>query len=83
MINQQLEKYWSNLDISVKEGVDKLSKICLQKVMIRNKAFYIIPEPDAQAKQLLDQAKVKLPNTLRPKEYEVYTKIKLQENRKQ
>lgn len=83
MINQQLEKYWSNLDISVKEGVDKLSKICLQKVMIRNKAFYIIPEPDAQAKQLLDQAKVKLPKTLRPKEYEVYTKIKLQKNRKQ
>jgi transposase len=83
MINQQLEKYWKGLDITVKEGIDKLSKLCIQQVQVKEKNNYIIPEPDQEAKQLLELAQVKIPKTIRPVEYNVYTKIKLQQNRKQ
>lgn len=62
IIIKKLKEYWKEIDNTVNEGLDILSKLCLQEVTLQNKIiYYEIVEPSATEKKFLKAANVKLP----------------------
>lgn len=87
MLAYKIEKYlrncWKDLDITVEEGIEKLSSIVGLKTQLGpGKQIIWIPEPDELNRQLLDKAKVVLPTCLPTKETIVSTNEKLTKHRK-
>lgn len=83
LIQRELERCWSEIDITVEEGIDELGAIRMEEVRLINAVAYNrIPEPAGLPKQLLDAANVKLPPALPRREVNVYTKKKLVSGRK-
>jgi transposase len=81
-ITQELAKRWSHLNLTVQEGIDQLSTLCSQEVLIHGKPHcHKIPQPDDAIKRLLDAAGVRLPGALPNKGVRVTTKKKLQKQR--
>ena len=82
-IVQELSERWGQLDLTVAEGLDKLSQLCATEMLIRGKASCNkIPEPRADVRELLRAAKVRLPEALPCSGIRVATRKKLPENRK-
>ncbi len=81
-ITQELAKRWSHLNLTVQEGINQLSTLCSQEVLIHGKPqCHKIPQPDEAIKRLLDAAGVRLPDALPKKGVRVTTKMKLQKRR--
>jgi len=82
-IEKHLRQCWKGLDITVEEGMEKLSSIVGMKTQLgATKEIIWIPEPDELNKQLLDRANVILPTYLPTKETVVSTNEKLTKHRK-
>lgn len=82
LIQRELERCWSDLDITVVEGIGELSSIHMQQVKLGDSTVQGIPKPTGLGKQLLATAGVMLPTVLPAATANVYTKTKLQTERK-
>jgi len=81
---QELAQRWSQLDLTVQEGIDMLASLCLIEVRVNGQVpFNEIPQPSEDIQALLDAARVSLPSALPGKKTGVSTKAKLQNRRKQ
>jgi transposase len=79
---KELEKCWSQEDITVEEGLRELDSLCLTEVVVNEQVKdEIIPEPRASLKKLFALAKVELPKKLRRHKLSVATKQKLPKHR--
>ncbi len=82
LITQELAKRWSRLNLTVQEGIDQLTTLCSEEVIINGKPqCHKIPQPDQSLKILFEAAGVRLPTALPNKGVRVTTKIKLQKRR--
>jgi transposase len=82
LLQRELEKCWSELDITVEEGLDELGAIHMQEVRLGNACVQDIPKPNKIGGQLLKNAGVNLPSVLPKTIAKVDTKKKLQSERK-
>jgi Transposase DDE domain len=74
---------WRNLDLTVQEGLDQLSTLCMSEIILPNRPVsYQLPAPRDGVQQLLDAARVRLPGKIIPKASRVATKSKLPDRRK-
>jgi len=81
-IVKELSARWQSFNITVEDGIDELSSLCVEEIQIKGGAQYNqIPQPRESVRQLLDAARVKLPDTLPSKGIIVTTKKKLQDCR--
>jgi len=79
---QALERAWESENMTVAEGLERLSQLCVMEVIVNGKmADWTIPEPRADVKRLLEKAGVKLPKRLAPDGRRVHTKTRLRRNR--
>jgi len=81
-LEQFLRKCWKDIDLTVEEGIKKLSKITSVIIKVRSERLHRIPKPDKLSEQLLNAVQAKLPGTLPLIENGVDTKTKLQNGRK-
>jgi len=82
-IVKELAERWSQLDITVEEGIKQLAQLCATEIVIHGKArCNKIPEPRPQVSQLLSATKVRLPEVLACSGIRVAKRKKLPENRK-
>ena len=82
LLQRELEKSWQDLDITVKEGIDELAKICMQEVSLGKASVQNIPTPGKMGIQLLSKVGVSLPSVLPSLKPNMHTKKKLQDERK-
>src|ERR1700732_577740 len=69
-------------DLTVQEGLKKLSTLCVVEVELADKtSCLMIPEPSADVAKLIELAGVRLPTVFRSRGVKVATRRKLQENR--
>ncbi len=82
-IIRELARCWQALDVTVAEGIDELSSLCMTQVTIRNEiTINQIPTPRHTVRQLLEAAEVVMPHALPYTGTRVYTKQKLPKERK-
>ena len=82
-IVQELAERWGSLNLTVEEGLQELATLCATQVRVKGQArCNQIPQPRPMLQQLLDLARVKMPEVLPCKGIRVATRKKLQENRK-
>ena len=82
-IIRALATLWRDLDLTVQEGLDQLSTLCLNEILLPNRPVsYQLPTPRDSVQQLLDAAQVRLPAKIVPKASRVATKVKLTARRK-
>jgi transposase len=82
IIIQELNKRWSDIDLTVSEGINELSTLCATDVLINNKSHcHKIPQPRDSVRELLEAASVKLPEVLPSKDFKVASRKKLSKNR--
>lgn len=83
IIERYLREKWADFDITVAEGIEKLSSISGLKIkMLDGKEVIQIPVPDRACQKLLDATNVKMPSHLPNKETTVVTTEKLTAHRK-
>jgi DDE family transposase len=83
LIVQELALRWRRLDLTVAEGIEKLSSLCATDLLIDGKPRACqIPQPRASLRALLDTANVKLPHALPSRGINVSTRKKLPTRRK-
>jgi hypothetical protein len=82
-IIRELARCWQDLNLTVAEGIDELSSLCMTQVTIRGgTTIHQIPSPRPSVQQLLDAAEVVLPKALPASGSRAYTKKKLPKERK-
>lgn len=82
-IIKHLDECWKNLDITVNEGIDALSSLCLCDVNVNNTLVAnTIQVPRDDLAQLLQAANLKLPIAMPAAISNVSTRTKLQDRRK-
>lgn len=75
MIVRELEKAWSELDITVYEGLNSLFTLCVMEVSVKDgTSFQQIPKPREINRKLLEALNVELPKVLPMNEANVATK---------
>jgi transposase len=82
MVERHLRHIWSDLDITVQEGLNALGKITSIKATINQTSIVRVLDPDDTSKKLLDRAMVNLPKTLPESKLDVVTYKKLESERK-
>lgn len=83
LIIQELEKSWSQLDITVEEGLRELGTLCVTDVSIKGEIkTSLIHKPNPMVAKLLKSAEVKLPGAIPNGGVEVVTRQKLTNSRK-
>ena len=82
LVQRELERLWSDLDITVEEGINELAAIHTQKIRLGKSAVDNIPIPNEIGIQLLKTAGITLPSVFPHKSVNVHTKKKLQSGRK-
>jgi len=83
LLQRELERLWTNLDITVEEGIGELASIHTQKIRLGDTTVDNIPTPNKIGVQLLKAANISLPSVFPHKPVNVHTKKKLQSERKQ
>ena len=79
---RELAQRWRELDLTVAEGLQKLSNLCAIEVVVGGQnACLRLPEPSADVARLIELARVSLPKTFRSGGVKVATKKKLPEHR--
>lgn len=82
MIEHQLRKDWSDVNITVQEGIAELASICSIKVTAGGVSYQTIPSPRAIGKTLLKKAGTTLPSAIPLTNAVVYTRKNLVSERK-
>jgi len=86
MLAYKIERYlrdaWSDLDLTVHEGIEHLSKISSVITKIGNTKLINVPKPEEQIEMLLNRINVTIPEILPYREISVVTRNKLVERRK-
>jgi len=83
LIVRDLEQAWRDLDITVKEGLEDLNRLCALEISIKGGGeFMRLPEPAPQTKALLKALGVQLPAALPKSNVKVDTKKKLKRRQK-
>lgn len=86
MLAYKIERYlrnaWSDLDLTVHEGIEHLSKISSVITEIGNTKLINVPKPEEKIEMLLNRIHVTLPEILPYKEVGVVTRNQLVERRK-
>ena len=81
-IIQELANRWSDVDLTVSEGIKELSTLCATEMKVKGKSLCNkIPEPRESIKKLLKAAEVTLPEALPCKGIKVATRKKLVDRR--
>jgi len=81
-IVQELAHRWSEINLTVAEGIDELTTLCATEVLVNDEPrCNKIPQPRPSIEQLLKAASVHLPDVLSCKGTRVATRKKLPENR--
>jgi transposase len=82
MIVKELSHLWSTVNLTIEEGINELSTLCLTEMCNSGVGVCnIIPAPRESVKRLLDDAKIVLPPILPHNGVSVSTRKKLTENR--
>lgn len=82
MIVQELRRAWQALDVTVEEGLRRLSNVCSIEVVVKDQAScHKIPEPCEASQKLLKALEVRLPTALPHRTVKVVTKRKLPSRR--
>jgi transposase len=81
-IERYLRNVWSDLDLTVHEGLEHLSKISSVITDIGNTKLINVPKPEEKIEMLLNRIHVTLPEILPYREISVVTRNKLVERRK-
>ena len=83
LIVRTLQRAWVNFDLTVKEGLEDLNRLCAVEVSVKDKASCLkLPSPAPQTKDLLDSLDINLPPVLPISTIKVDTKKKLKSRRK-
>lgn len=82
LLARQLERYWLDMDSTVKEGIDELGSLRMQEIQIGGATCQNIPKPDILCQSLLDAVSVDLPKVFPTRRVHVATKKKLPSERK-
>jgi hypothetical protein len=83
LITHYLERAWSNLDLTVQEGLNQLSMLCSTQITIKGQgSCHRIPIPGDMAGKLLEAANVRLPKALPCLGVPVVSRKKLQSRRR-
>jgi len=77
-----LRKRWKDIDLTVEEGIKKLSGLSSVIINVKSEKLHRVPKPDKLSEHLLNAVQVKLPGILPLIEDGVDTKTKLQKGRK-
>ncbi len=78
LLRQELEKAWTGIDVTVKEGLACLSSLSSVKVSaIQELNIEKIPKPNGLSQKLLNALKITLPETIVRSRAIVSTRIKL------
>jgi len=81
-ITHELAKRWSPLNLTVQEGINQLTTLCSEEVLIHGKPHcHKIPQPGESIRRLFEAAEVPLPAALPHRGVRVTTKKKLQKRR--
>ena len=79
---RELAQRWREVDLTVAEGLQKLSNLCAIEVVVGGQnACLRLPEPSADVARLIELARVRLPKMFRSGGVKVATKKKLPEHR--
>lgn len=84
IIIRELRRCWPDTNLTVKEGLRRLSTLCSMTVSLSNSGpeMHKIPAPRPESAELMEKAGVKLPETLPHRGIRVVTRKKLQSRRK-
>lgn len=77
LIVRELHRSWVSLDVTVEEGVKRLTKLCSIEVKVGSGSCHRIPLPQDFSAKLLCSAGVRLPETLPHRGIRVVTRHKL------
>jgi hypothetical protein len=78
LLTEELGRRWVNLDLTVTEGLQRLNSYCATEVA---GAFQVLPEPRQDVWELINAARVALPEMLPRPHSSVSTKTKLPKRR--
>ena len=81
LLQRELESCWKDLNLTVEEGIEELAAIHLQDLHVGSACIQNIPEPSAIGKQLINRARVMLPQALPNRKANVHTKKELPSER--
>jgi transposase len=83
LIRRELSRAWSDLDLTVEEGLDQLKTLCSTQITIKGGATCLrIPTPSEGCRALLKALDVTLPDALPHTDTPVVTRKKLSAQRK-
>ena len=82
IIIHELQNLWSELDLTVEEGITELATIDSMEITIGETSYHQIPEPRDMGKELLRLTNVNLPPAMPCNNTKVATKRTLPERRK-
>lgn len=83
MIIRRLCQAWAGFDLTVEEGLKRLSTLCSIEMKIKKSASCLkIPRPRKESRDLLKALNVRMPIALPHREVNVVTKKKLSKQRK-
>jgi transposase len=82
LLQRELERAITDLDITVTEAIDELASIQMQEVKIGDSTIQNIPRPTALGEKILARTAIRLPSVLPSMKANVHTKKKLPSERK-
>jgi DDE family transposase len=83
LMTQALRQRWRDIDLTVQEGLDRLTSLCLVEVIIGGRpAYHQVPTPRDDVRRLLEAAEVAVPAALPLAPASVATKQNLPQRRK-
>ena len=82
LIERELYKYWCCIEVTIAEALDELGSLRGVEMGIGQGMCQKVPEPTGINKQLLDAARIKLPQVLPLRKVDVATRKKLVSERK-
>jgi len=82
-IVNELASRWNKMELTVQEGIKELDRICTTDILVNGKPNCSkIPQPRSSIQELLEAAKVRLPEIIPNRGIKVATKEKLVKHRK-
>jgi transposase len=82
LLQRELERCWTALDLTVEEGIDELGAIQTEQIRLGGVTINHIPKPNDRAAKILEKASVVLPTALPQIQARVHTKKMLSSERK-
>jgi len=78
LVVRELHRGWSSLDVTVQEGLARLTTLCAMEMKVKGQGTYLrIPTPRKPSQELLKALGIHLPSALTHKQVPVVTRKKL------